>query len=106
MQLNSPGANALVSLKTPWWILPAGFVPAEPFHPQLRVVPQERIVSRAARLLQQGRKAEAHELVFAMARALHSPHRVDRASISIEIVPFSSQPPTVDLTGDEGKEGA
>lgn len=107
MHLNDGGASApkteIPATPSPWWKLPADFVPAEPFHPQLTIVPEHKILNRAARMCRDaGDREGATDLLFAYARAIHPFQDILRKDIQIQIVPGSTQPATVMITDLSG----
>lgn len=56
-----------------------------PFHPQCRIIPQEKILARGVRLVNAGHQAAAVDLVHAMESALRFAKKVDRASIKLTL---------------------
>lgn len=65
---------------------PPGFIPPPPCHPTLRVVTEQQILNRVGRLMVNGDREAAIDILHALARARNYPRPVTRASIQLTIL--------------------
>lgn len=108
LNLPQPGGEAVtppvVTLNTPppWWQLPAGFVPGAPFHPALRIVTEQQVLTRVAGLTVRGQTEAAKDLAYALIKARLYPQLAPkREALKLDLIQLGSA-----LTGNEGKATA